>query len=196
MWIYLNVCKHTKEARIWCTQRTFHHCSHQAVMPWSIQLLVSISSRFFECVGKIVFLNIYLICLYLLDHVNIVVLGKDSGGVGDMLCQLLRIYGLRVVGVVGSQSKVSSCKAGVQDTSEYQECQDQTTANWALPKMYHQYSVDDILTISSIVVTWDSMIESYWIHRNIWEVHDGVDIKFQFGQADVVIDKSSEDWVP
>ena len=29
-----------------------------------------------------------------------------------MLCQLLRIYGLRVVGVVGSQSKVSSCKVG------------------------------------------------------------------------------------
>eukprot|EP00434_Breviolum_minutum_P008802 symbB.v1.2.007761.t1/scaffold480.1/size253386/23 len=36
-----------------------------------------------------------------------------AGGVGDMLCQLLRIYGLRVVGVVGSQSKVSSCKADV-----------------------------------------------------------------------------------
>eukprot|EP00438_Fugacium_kawagutii_P025370 Skav236532 [mRNA] locus=scaffold78:1094282:1122857:- [translate_table: standard] len=34
-----------------------------------------------------------------------------AGGVGDMLCQLLRIYGLRVVGVVGSRSKVSSCKA-------------------------------------------------------------------------------------
>ena len=196
MWIYLNVYKHTKEARIWCTLRTFHHCSHQAVMPWSIQLLVSISSRFFRCVDKIVHLKIYLnLCLYSIDHVDIVVPGKDSGGVGDMLCQLLRIYGLRVVGVVGSQSKVSSCKAGVQDISEYKECQDQTTTNWALPKMYHQYSVDDILTISSFVVTWDSMIELYWIHRNIWEVH-GVDIKFQFGQADVVIDKSSEDWVP
>ncbi|CAL1160478.1 unnamed protein product [Cladocopium goreaui] len=36
-----------------------------------------------------------------------------AGGVGDMLCQLLRLYGLRVVGVVGSQSKVRSCKADV-----------------------------------------------------------------------------------
>eukprot|EP00435_Cladocopium_sp_Y103_P053920 s344_g17.t1 len=36
-----------------------------------------------------------------------------AGGVGDMLCQLLRLYGLRVVGVVGSQSKVRCCKADV-----------------------------------------------------------------------------------
>lgn len=28
-----------------------------------------------------------------------------------MLCQILRIYGLTVVGIVGSQSKVRSCKA-------------------------------------------------------------------------------------
>lgn len=44
-------------------------------------------------------------------------LGRDAlvhsaaGGVGDMLCQLLKLHGLRVVGVVGSKGKVASCKA-------------------------------------------------------------------------------------
>ncbi|CAE7272630.1 unnamed protein product [Symbiodinium sp. CCMP2592] len=36
-----------------------------------------------------------------------------AGGVGDMLCQILRICGLRVIGVVGQPSKVKSCKADV-----------------------------------------------------------------------------------
>lgn len=36
-----------------------------------------------------------------------------AGGVGDLLCQILRICGLRVVGVVGQPSKVKSCKADV-----------------------------------------------------------------------------------
>ncbi|CAE8595568.1 unnamed protein product [Polarella glacialis] len=36
-----------------------------------------------------------------------------AGGVGDMLCQVLRLCGMRVVGVVGSKAKISSCKADV-----------------------------------------------------------------------------------
>ncbi|CAE7694370.1 unnamed protein product [Symbiodinium necroappetens] len=36
-----------------------------------------------------------------------------AGRVGDLLCQILRICGLRVVGVVGQPSKVKSCKADV-----------------------------------------------------------------------------------
>lgn len=36
-----------------------------------------------------------------------------AGGVGAMLCQILRLRGLRVVGIVGSASKVASCGADI-----------------------------------------------------------------------------------
>lgn len=40
-----------------------------------------------------------------------VLVHSAAGGVGDLLCQVLRLCGARVVGVVGQASKVSSCKA-------------------------------------------------------------------------------------
>lgn len=42
-----------------------------------------------------------------------VLVHSAAGGVGDLLCQVLKLRGLRVVGVVGSGSKSSSCKADV-----------------------------------------------------------------------------------
>eukprot|EP00428_Durinskia_dybowskii_P020361 CAMPEP_0170203716 /NCGR_PEP_ID=MMETSP0116_2-20130129/1370_1 /TAXON_ID=400756 /ORGANISM="Durinskia baltica, Strain CSIRO CS-38" /LENGTH=237 /DNA_ID=CAMNT_0010454043 /DNA_START=551 /DNA_END=1264 /DNA_ORIENTATION=+ len=48
-----------------------------------------------------------------LGNSNIALVHSAAGGVGDMLCQVLRLQGVKVVGIVGMASKVEHCAADI-----------------------------------------------------------------------------------
>eukprot|EP00913_Durusdinium_trenchii_P021462 g20170.t1 len=80
-----------------------------------------------------------------------------AGGVGDMLCQILRIYGLTVVGIVGSQSKVRSCKANIVIDKSHED--------WA--KAARKHAPNGYRAVSYDLLSRSGRLIVYGFHSNL-----------------------------
>jgi len=103
-----------------------------------------------------------------IGSVRDVLVHSAAGGVGDLLCQVLRLRGMRVIGVVGSPSKISSCKADIVI--------DKSTEDWCIAARKHApagyCAIFDANGVSTLQKSYDLLCKTgrlvvYGFHSNL-----------------------------
>lgn len=104
-----------------------------------------------------------------------VLVHSAAGGVGDMLCQVLRLRGMRVIGVVGASTKVKACKADVVI--------DKSSEEWHVAAMRHApqgfCAVFDANGVASLKISYDLLARNgrlvvYGFHSNLPKCDGGL----------------------
>eukprot|EP00929_Paragymnodinium_shiwhaense_P037878 TRINITY_DN20095_c0_g3_i1.p1 TRINITY_DN20095_c0_g3~~TRINITY_DN20095_c0_g3_i1.p1 ORF type:complete len:428 (-),score=109.45 TRINITY_DN20095_c0_g3_i1:128-1411(-) len=98
-----------------------------------------------------------------------------AGGVGDMLCQILKLRGIKVVGIVGSSSKTKACKADI--------VVDKSTEDWAAAAGRHApdgyccaFDANGVATLGTSykLLARNGRLVVYGFHSNLPKVDGGL----------------------